>query len=214
MRTSGRFAPRVLFVTHNVPRAAGDIAGSFVLRLAVALQAAGARVDIIAPGAAGLARNDALEGVRITRVRYASDARMTLAYTGTMAEAVQGSWSGRLALVQLLWQLRRATRRAIAAAAQAGDPYTLVHAHWWFPSALALKGALTSETPYPVTGSGLVMYDFGNPWPPPGNKPPVDAVGDPHGKPRSLPEHNAQMLHFYRTGEIIDTCGGDGCTPN
>jgi len=74
--------------------------------------------------------------------------------------------------------------------------------------------ALTSETPYPVTGSGLVMYDFGNPWPPPGNKPPVDAVGDPHGKPRSLPEHNAQMLHFYRTGEIIDTCGGDGCTPN
>lgn len=154
MRTSGRFAPRVLFVTHNVPRAVGDIAGSFVLRLAVALQAAGARVDIIAPGAAGLARDDALEGVRITRVRYARDARMTLAYTGTMAEAVQGSWSGRLAFVQLLWQLRRATRRAIAAAAQAGDPYTLVHAHWWFPSALALKGALTSETPLVITMHG------------------------------------------------------------
>lgn len=154
MRTSGRFSPRVLFVTHNVPRAPGDIAGSFVLRLAVALQAAGARVDIIAPGAAGLGPEDMLEGVRITRVRYARDARMTLAYTGTMAEAVQGSWSGRLALLQLLWQMRRATQRAIAAAARAGDPYTLVHAHWWFPSALALKGALPADLPLVITMHG------------------------------------------------------------
>ncbi|MBY0488999.1 MAG: glycosyltransferase [Gemmatimonadaceae bacterium] len=154
MRTPGRTAPRILFVTHNVPRAAGDIAGSFVLRLAVALQAAGARVDIIAPGAPGLAPHDTLEGVRIDRVRYASDARMTLAYTGTMAEAVQGSWSGRFALLQLLWHLRRATQHALRAAATAGDPYTVVHAHWWFPAALALKGALPAETPLVITMHG------------------------------------------------------------
>jgi glycosyltransferase involved in cell wall biosynthesis len=154
MRTPGRPAPRVLFVTHNVPRAAGDIAGSFVLRLAVALQTAGARVEIIAPGAAGLAAQDELEGVRITRVRYASDARMTLAYTGTMAEAVQGSWSGRIALLQLLWRLRRATQRALANAARSGDPFTHVHAHWWFPAGLALKGALAPTTPFVITMHG------------------------------------------------------------
>lgn len=54
--------PRVLFVTHNVPRFEGDAAGSFVLRLAVALQQQGARVEIIAPGAPGLAPRDVVEG--------------------------------------------------------------------------------------------------------------------------------------------------------
>lgn len=73
---------------------------------------------------------------------------------------------------------------------------------------------LVDPTPYPHQGSGLVNYSFGNPWPPPGNKPPADDVGDPHGKPRKLDWHNAQLVHFYRTGEIIDVCGGDGCTPD
>jgi hypothetical protein len=71
-----------------------------------------------------------------------------------------------------------------------------------------------ADTPYPHVGSGLVNYDFGNPWPAPGNYPPVDDVGDPHGLPRSVAAHNDQMFHFFETGEIIDTCGGDGCTPD
>lgn len=74
--------------------------------------------------------------------------------------------------------------------------------------------ALVAETPYPHQGSGLVNYDFGNPWPPPGNQPPFDDVGDPHGKPNKQEWHNAQKIHFFRTGEIIDVCGGDGCTPD
>jgi len=139
--------PRLLFVTHNVPRCEGDAAGSFVLRLAVALQAAGARVDIIAPGAPGLAPLGTIEGVQIERVRYADDARMTLAYTGTMADAVQGSWSGRLALVQLLAATRRAVRRAIDGARREGAPYDVVHVHWWFPSGLALWRAHRAGDP-------------------------------------------------------------------
>jgi glycosyltransferase involved in cell wall biosynthesis len=140
-------APRVLFVTHNVPRFPGDAAGSFVLRLAVALQDAGSEVDIIAPGAAGLPTDETLEGIRIHRVRYASDARMTLAYTGNMAETVRGSWSGRLALGQLLLAMRRAVRRSILEARRGGRPYDIVHAHWWFPSALALWGARRAGDP-------------------------------------------------------------------
>lgn len=128
----------MLFVTHNVPRYEGDAAGSFVLRLAVALQQHGMRVHIVAPGAAGLPATGQLEGVSIDRVRYASDARMTLAYTGTMAEAVAGSWSGRLALLQLLVATRRHVRRCLDDARRAGDPFDVVHVHWWFPSGLAL----------------------------------------------------------------------------
>ena len=134
---------RVLFVTHNVPRFAGDAAGSFVLRLAVALQQRGARVDVIAPWAPGLTSTGTIEGVTITRVRYASrESQMTLAYDGTMVEQVRASWSARVALFGLLRSFRRATRAAIANALAAGDPYDVVHCHWWFPSGLALLGAL------------------------------------------------------------------------
>ena len=148
-------AARVLFVTHNVPRFDGDAAGSFVLRLAVALQSAGATVDIIAPAAAGLADEGTLEGVRIFRVRYASDARMTLAYTGNMAEQVMSSWGGKMALLGMLRAMRRAVRAQITAAARAGTPYDIVHAHWWFPSALALwRARRAGDPPLVITMHG------------------------------------------------------------
>ncbi len=97
------------------------------------------------------------------------------------------------------------------------------------------------EKAYPHKGSALVNFDFGNPWPKPGNVPDEtvvpgktcgpgkaclatglcskDAGGDacdlkdPHGKPRRLDNHNDQMLHFFATGEVKDVCGGDACTP-
>lgn len=138
---------RVLFVTHNIPRFDGDAAGSFVLRLAVALQASGTHVDIIAPGGAGASAQQSIEGVNISRVRYAAEARMTLAYSGTMADAVRSSWSARFALLGLLKALRRATIAAVRAARVSGTPYDIVHVHWWFPSGLALWRALPNGAP-------------------------------------------------------------------
>jgi glycosyltransferase involved in cell wall biosynthesis len=126
-------APRALFVTHNFPRRAGDAAGAFLLDLARALADDGVRVRVIAPHAAGLAPHDTVAGIPVTRVRYASDARETLAYTGTMAEQALGSATGALTLLALLRALRRATREAL----DAGD-MDVVHAHWWFPAALAV----------------------------------------------------------------------------
>lgn len=139
--------PRVLFVTHNVPRFEGDAAGSFVLRLAVALQQQGARVDIIAPGAPGLAPRDVVEDVHIERVRYGRDEHMTLAYTGTMAETVMGSWRGRWSLLQLLWHMRAQVRARLDEAKRSGDPYDVLHVHWWFPSGLAMWKALKPSDP-------------------------------------------------------------------
>lgn len=146
---------RVLFVTHNIPRHSGDAAGSFVLRLAIALQADGVRVEVIAPGGAGLPEFGHVEGIAIHRVRYAADANMTLAYGGTMAEAVRSSWRARWALLGLLRATRRATRNALRNATRAGDPYDVLHVHWWFPSGLALwNGSQAKQPPVVLTMHG------------------------------------------------------------
>lgn len=132
---------RVLFVTHNIPRFAGDAAGSFVLRLAVALREAGVQVDILAPGAPELSGVDEIEGIEIERVRYAAPERMTLAYSGRMAEDVRASWAGRFALAGLLYHMRRRIRERVRHAIRQGRPYDVVHAHWWFPSGLSAWSA-------------------------------------------------------------------------
>lgn len=73
---------------------------------------------------------------------------------------------------------------------------------------------LTEEQAYPHTGSGLVLFNFGHEWPAPGvNRPAVPTPGAPdaHNAPRRNAAHNEQMFHFFRTGEIINTCGDNGC---
>lgn len=72
---------------------------------------------------------------------------------------------------------------------------------------------ITQEA-YPRTGSGVVLYNFGNPWAPPGNLPPPEIGENPHDLPRRQEWHQHQMVNFFRTGQIIDVCGGDGCRPD
>lgn len=71
--------------------------------------------------------------------------------------------------------------------------------------------ALTTPVPYPHTGSGVVNWHYGNPWPAVGNEPPEDEIGDPHGWPRREPDYRRQAIHFLETGEIIDVCEGAPC---
>jgi glycosyltransferase involved in cell wall biosynthesis len=138
---------RILFVTHNAPRHAGDAPGSFVLRLAVALRDAGVTVEIIAPHAAGLTAHDTIEGIRIERVRYAPDARETLAYEGTMAQQVAASWTAKRDLLGLMLALQRATARR-------ASEFDVVHAHWWFPTGLPLAFGGRGGRPLVVTLHG------------------------------------------------------------
>jgi hypothetical protein len=62
--------------------------------------------------------------------------------------------------------------------------------------------------PLPHRGSAIVYVDSGNAMPPHGNVPPRDG-SDPHGDPRSDAYAHAQRVHFFRTGEIVDTRGGN-----
>jgi glycosyltransferase involved in cell wall biosynthesis len=141
---------RVLFVAHSFPRHPGDAAGSFVHRLALALQRDGIAVRVVAPSGHGLPREEAVDGVEVARYRYAPARWETLAYGGTMAEQVAGSWHGRAALVGLLGAgslaVARERRRWRA---------DVIHAHWWFPAAVqALSLGAAGRAPLVLTLHG------------------------------------------------------------
>lgn len=134
----------VLFLTHSFPRHPGDAAGSFILRFARALREAGTRVIVVTPHAPGLSMHDEISEIEIIRYRYGTSSIETLAYTGTMAEQVRGSWSARAALVSLFasgfW-------RALHARSDLRP--RLLHAHWWFPSGV-IAAALARMTRLPL----------------------------------------------------------------
>ncbi len=119
----------VLFLTHNFPRSPGDAAGSFVLRLAIALRDEDVHVHVVAPAGPGLPPSDEIEGIPVTRFRYAPRRFEKLAYTGNMAADVASSWSARLALVGFLG----ADFIQAVKARRSVEP-DVIHAHWWFPS--------------------------------------------------------------------------------
>ena len=143
-------ALRVLFLTHAFPRFTGDAAGSFILRLARALRHGGVEVSVLAPHAADLPTRDSIDGIEVVRFRYAPPSLETLAYTGTMAEQVRGSWSARLSLGTMLgagfWRVLREQRRVAP---------RLVHAHWWFPAGVvAAATSRLSQVPFVTTMHG------------------------------------------------------------
>ncbi len=140
---------RVVFLTHNYPRFAGDVSGSFLATLAGALRDRGHDLRVIAPSDRGQVGDPLLDGIPVQRVRYAGAARETLAYRGTMAEAAHspvGAWGA--------WSLIRAMRRAAAAALDEGAD--VVHAHWWVPAGLAAPPGAPLVVTLHGTDAGLL----------------------------------------------------------
>jgi glycosyltransferase involved in cell wall biosynthesis len=119
----------VLFLTHSFPRSEGDAAGSFILRLAVALRGEGITVRVVAPAAPGLSASDEIEGIGVDRFRYAPRRYERLAYTGNMASDVASSWTAKLAMVGFL-----GSDFVHAVRAKRSFEPEVVHAHWWFPN--------------------------------------------------------------------------------
>ncbi len=134
---------RVVFLTHNYPRFAGDPAGAFLHPLAQALVGLGHDVRVVAPSDGGHGGSDRVDDIPVTRVRYAAPSREHYAYTGRMQEALT-SPAGVWALGRLVQGLRRGAREAAA------GQQTVVHAHWWFPAGLAAP----SDLPCVVTLHG------------------------------------------------------------
>lgn len=121
---------RVLFLTHNFPRFAGDVSGNFLVPLAHALGRRGVAVTVVAPADQGETGPSEYEGIPVRRVRYARPEHERLAYRGTMLDALRLQGGAR-ALFGLWRALRRAAKAEIRGGAQ------VVHAHWWVPGGLA-----------------------------------------------------------------------------
>ena len=140
---------RVVFLTHNYPRWAGDVSGAFLATLAGGLARRGIEVRVVAPSDEGRGGEDEVDGIPVRRVRYASARAETLAYRGTMQAALRAP-SGIRALAGL-W---RALRRAASEEAQAGAD--LFHAHWWVPAGMALPPEARSVLTVHGTDAGLL----------------------------------------------------------
>jgi hypothetical protein len=146
---------RILTITHNYPRFAGDPAGAFVARVAEGAVARGHQVEVIAPHSPGTATDEPGAGVRLRRFRYAPERFERVAYTGGLHQGTLRSPLAALAFPGFLWAFSQAVRGAV----RRFDP-DLIHAHWWFPS-----GWLASrrEVPYLITchGSDVRLLDRG-----------------------------------------------------
>lgn len=129
---------RALWLAHAFPRSETDLAGNFLLQLAIGLREEGVEVTVLAPAAAGLIRHETIRGVPVERYRYAPRSWETLAYTGTMAEQVASSLAAKGALASLI----SAGARAATRQCRAHRP-DVVHAHWWFPA--GISGAWTAS---------------------------------------------------------------------
>lgn len=137
---------RILTVTHNYPRFAGDPAGAFVARIAEGAAARGHEVQVIAPHAPGTARVEHANGVRLQRFRYAPEVFERVAYTGGLHRSTLRSPLAALAFPGFLLAFNGALKRAL----RRFRPH-LIHAHWWFPGGWF---ACKAGVPYLVTCHG------------------------------------------------------------
>lgn len=143
---------RVIFLTHNYPRHPGDLPGGFLHPLALALQAAGVDIRVVAPSDAGRGGRDLVDSIPVRRVRYAPAAWEFLAYTGRMAAAGRDP-RALLALVGMVRALRKGARLE---AEDAPGP-VVIHAHWWFPAGMAAPPGLPSVVTLHGTDGRLLL---------------------------------------------------------
>ncbi len=137
---------RLIYVTHAYPRWDGDVAGTFIERLVVALDQRGHHLHVIAPADRGDGKRERRGAVEISRVRYAWARRETLAYRGTMVEAARSA-VGALTAGSLVVAQARAIARI-----RSGD---VVHAHWWVPGGVSAWLARIARAPrYIITLHG------------------------------------------------------------
>lgn len=144
---------RVLIVTHNYPRFAGDPAGAFVARLAVAARASDFDVHVLAPHAPDTDEQEMVDQVPVHRFRYGPQALERIGYTGSLHYRALSSPTTVPAVAIFLAAFRLAIAREVRAFAP-----DIVHAHWWMPS-----GWLSSRirVPFIVTchGSDVRLLD-------------------------------------------------------
>ena len=147
--------PRILCVTSNFPRWAGDSTTPFVLRLAQDLQERGWAVDVLAPHASGAAKRERIGGIHVERFRYMwPDSAETICYQGGALVNLRNNRSNAIKLPALVI----AEWIAVLTRLSTGK-YDLLHSHWILPQGFV--GALSARwlgIPHVITVHGSDVF--------------------------------------------------------
>lgn len=124
---------RVLFVTSNFPRWAGDSTTPFILHLAQDLRDLGWQINVLAPHAPGAAFSESFDGISVRRFRYLwPTSAQTVCYQGGALANLRRDKFNYLKLPALV----AAETLAIHSALWRGK-YDIVHSHWILPQGFA-----------------------------------------------------------------------------
>lgn len=146
---------KVLFLSHSSFRFKSDELSHYINTLAQELTKKSWGIHILLPHATGLAEEEALGKVKISRFRYFFEKWENLAYMGDMAERVQKSFFYKILFLFFLAAFFFKTRKLVKK-----EKPALLHAHWWIPGGVvACWNSFFSKTPYIVTlhGTDLIL---------------------------------------------------------
>lgn len=123
---------RILCLTSNFPRWAGDATTAFVLHLAQDLQELGWQITVLAPHAEGAHRQEYMEGIEVCRFRYLLPSRwQTVCYQGgALINLRKNRWNYAKLPALLFCEWLQTTRHL-----QTGK-FDLLHSHWLLPQGL------------------------------------------------------------------------------
>ncbi len=146
---------RILFVTSNFPRWAGDSTTPFVQFLASDLIALGWQVDVLAPHAPGAAEAEVLGGVPVERFRYLfPESAQTVCYQGGALANLAKKPLNKLKLPALV----AAEWLAVQQRALSGS-YDLIHSHWVLPQGfVGMFAAGLCGLPHVITVHGSDIF--------------------------------------------------------
>lgn len=130
---------RILCMTSNFPRWAGDSTTPFVLHLAEDLKALGWEIDVLAPHAPGCAHAETIEGIAVRRFQYLWPERLqSVCYQGGALINLRKNKANKLKLPALI-----ASEWAHCCARLATRKYDALHSHWILPQGFV--GALAAK---------------------------------------------------------------------
>jgi len=148
-RETGAAKPRLVVLASTYPRWADDHEPSFVHALARRLTD---RFDVVAvvPHAPGALRHEVLDGVTVSRYRYAPEACETLVNDGGIAANLRlAPWKWLLLpsfIFMAWWEARRWVRQG-----------AVVHAHWLIPQGVVARFL---RRPYLLTCHGADVFSL------------------------------------------------------
>lgn len=157
--SSKRDKPALLVLASTYPRWMGDHEPGFVHELSQRMASA-FRVIVVTPHAAGAAREEVMDGVRVVRYRYAPKHLQTLVHGGGMAANLRRSrWKALLLPAFLIGQYMAASREIRRAGID------VIHAHWLVPQGIiARRLSKVFGIPYVVTSHGGDLFGLRGAW--------------------------------------------------